>query len=77
LGFRVLGLGVEGEGMPLNPEPRTRMQVQGADAEAAVEREFFIDNLLARVHFFIVMIRWTGAMGVLNPLFHVALHLPS
>ena len=27
-------------------------QVQG-------EREFFIDNLLARVHFIIVMIRWT------------------
>jgi len=24
------------------------------------EREFFIDNLLARIHFIIVMIRWTG-----------------
>ena len=24
------------------------------------EREFFIDNLLVRVHFIIVMIRWTG-----------------
>ena len=24
------------------------------------EREFFIDNLLVRIHFFIVMIRWTG-----------------
>ena len=23
-------------------------------------REFFIDNLLVRVHFIIVMIRWTG-----------------
>jgi len=27
---------------------------------ARAEREFFIDNLLARVHFIIVMIRWTG-----------------
>ena len=24
------------------------------------EREFFIDNLLARIHFIIVMIWWTG-----------------
>ena len=24
------------------------------------QREFFIDNLLVRVHFIIVMIRWTG-----------------
>ena len=24
------------------------------------EREFFIDNLLARIHFIIEMIRWTG-----------------
>jgi len=24
------------------------------------EREFFIDNLLVRIHFVIVMIRWTG-----------------
>jgi len=27
---------------------------------SSVEREFFIDNLLARIHFIIVMIRWTG-----------------
>ena len=26
----------------------------------AVEREFFIDNLLVRIHYIIVMIRWTG-----------------
>ena len=26
----------------------------------AQEREFFIDNLLVRIHFIIVMIRWTG-----------------
>ena len=25
-----------------------------------IEREFFIDNLLVRIHFIIVMIRWTG-----------------
>ena len=24
------------------------------------EREFFIDNLLVRIHFIVVMIRWTG-----------------
>ena len=24
------------------------------------EREFFIDNLLVRIHFIILMIRWTG-----------------
>ena len=30
------------------------------------EREFFIDNLLVRIHVIIVMIRWTGS---LNPLF--------
>ena len=26
----------------------------------AAEREFFIDNLLVRIHFIIVMIWWTG-----------------
>jgi len=26
----------------------------------AIEREFFIDNLLVRIHFTIVMIWWTG-----------------
>ena len=24
------------------------------------EREFFIDNLLVRIHFLVVMMRWTG-----------------
>jgi len=34
---------------------------QSPDPEAgAVEREFFIDNLLVRIHCIIVMIRWTG-----------------
>jgi len=27
---------------------------------AQVEKEFFIDNLPVRIHFIIVMIRWTG-----------------
>jgi len=26
-------------------------------------REFFIDNLLVRIHFIIVMIRWTGLVS--------------
>ena len=26
----------------------------------ALEREFFIDNQLARIHFIIMMIRWSG-----------------
>ena len=42
------------------------------------EREFFTDKLLVRIHFIIVMIRWTGlAHGSLNSLFPVALHVPS
>jgi len=42
------------------------------------EREFFIDNLLARIHFIIVKIRWTGlASWEFESLFQVALHLPS
>jgi len=27
-----------------------------------VEREFFVDNILVRIRFIIVMIRWTGLM---------------
>ena len=43
-----------------------------------LEREFFIDNLLVRIHFIIVMIRWTGlAPWKFDFLFQVALHLPS
>jgi len=42
------------------------------------QRDFFIDNLLVRIHFIIVMIRWTGlAPWDLKSLFQVALHLPS
>jgi len=32
------------------------------------DREFFIDNLLVRIHFIIVMIRWTGLAPVHLPL---------
>ena len=52
-----------------------------------MEREFFIDNLLVRSHYIIVMIRWTGLApwklefpfpGILASTFlsHTA-HLPS
>jgi len=30
------------------------------ETRARWEREFFIDNLLVRIHIIIVMIRWTG-----------------
>jgi len=33
---------------------------RGCAPPALCEREFFIDNLLVRIHFIIVMIRWTG-----------------
>jgi len=33
---------------------------KGADGCKAVEGEFFIDNLLVRIHFIIEMIWWTG-----------------
>ena len=29
-------------------------------SSTCAEREFFIDNLLVRIHFIIVMMRWTG-----------------
>jgi len=33
---------------------------QNGEQRSASEREFFIENLLVRIHFIIVMIRWTG-----------------
>jgi len=41
----------------------SRTDMRDPDAGPAArprEREFFIDNLLVRIHFIIVMIRWTG-----------------
>ena len=35
-------------------------RVRGLERLFLSEREFFIDNLLVRIHFIIVMIRWTG-----------------
>jgi len=32
----------------------------GGMEEVPLQREFFIANLLVRVHFIVVMIRWTG-----------------
>jgi len=47
--------------------PPLRLRSQIAGLEEAVgrgapprEREFFIDNLLVRIHFIMLMIRWTG-----------------
>jgi len=34
--------------------------VEASQVHQQPEREFFIDNLLVRIHFIIVMIRWTG-----------------
>jgi len=36
------------------------------------EREFFIDNLLVRIHFIIVMIRWTGLANQLDEPLHIS-----
>ena len=40
-------------GTPVNRKPQTAGAVPR-------EGELFLDNLLARIHFIIVMIRWTG-----------------
>jgi len=44
---------------PVSAMP-TNGAVGDADAAHTREREFFIDNLLVRIRFIIVMIRWTG-----------------
>ena len=47
------------------------------DEIAPVERDLFIDNLLVRIHFIILMIRWTGfAPWKFDFFLKVALHLP-
>ena len=46
--------------------------------EVSIEEEFFVDNLLVRIHFIIEMIWWTASRhGSLNSLFQVALYPPS
>jgi len=37
-----------------------RMNAAAGSVGATARREFFIDNLLVRIHRIIVMIRWTG-----------------
>jgi len=52
----------------LQPTPETRpvgstqqsARLPSRHLRSRREREFFIDNLLIRIHFIIVMIRWTG-----------------
>ena len=39
---------------------RDRARDAGGASSGNREREFFIDNLLVRIHFVILMIRWTG-----------------
>ena len=34
--------------------------MRSAAATSPADREFFIDNLIVRIHIFIVMIRWSG-----------------
>ena len=71
-----LGCRVWGSGLRLSS--KNLFVMSGPNMHLQAEREFFIDNLLVRIHFIIVMIRWTGlAPGSLNSLFQVALHLPS
>ena len=44
-------------------EPSRLRSLNPYDCSAVMQhlkREFFIDNLLVRIHFIIVMIRWTG-----------------
>jgi len=51
--FLVIFLCITISGASASPRaPRT--------CQGGAEREFFIDNLLVRIHFIIVMIRWTG-----------------
>jgi len=45
--------------MSLKYEPSFQEILHNLTAQGP-EREFFIDNLLVRIHFIIVMIRWTG-----------------
>ena len=58
LGVRVLGLGFWVSGFGFRASGFSPCGPQ--NCERALEREFFIDNLLVRIHFIIVMIWWTG-----------------
>ena len=45
-----------GETLPIERE----LEPSWLCSRLTTERKFFIDNLLVRIHFIIVMIRWTG-----------------
>ena len=49
-----------GEAAPRSAIEKRSQSVSLDDAVSCRERELFIDNLLVRIHFIIVMIRWTG-----------------
>ena len=58
LWFGIWGLGghlATNQGVPKTPYDMIRLRAGGP-----VERKFFIDNLLVRIHVIIVMIGWTG-----------------
>jgi len=60
-----VGCRVEGVGEVITyPHPRRHVRhvhrLVPLRVHGPAEREFFIDNLLVRIHFIIVMIRWTG-----------------
>ena len=60
----------QGSGFGRSPLPTARFRDEGSKNPhrpapfhaplCIAEREFFIDNLLVRIHFIIVLIRWTG-----------------
>ena len=55
-GFRVLGSRLRSQ----NSGFRVQGPGLGVEVPLHPERESFIDNLLVRIHFIMVMIRWTG-----------------
>ena len=64
--------------LTLGPYSRPRGGAFSYERGTLPEREFFIENLLVRIHFIIVMIRRTGlAPWEFEFPFQVALHLPS
>ena len=48
--------------------------LQGGESCISTKREFFIDNLLVRIHFIIVMIGWTGLAPGMRASAHCLLH---
>jgi len=59
LARRLGGHGADAAEVP-TAESVTLSRVLRHDWSPSPEREFVIDNLLVRIHFIIVMIRWTG-----------------